>query len=121
LRAEPVAESQEARTAEMVALPSAAVDRECLTAVLGADCVQAGGNLGERRVPRNRLVRAVGAAAERRRQAIRVVAVPLQTLRLLTEVSLRPFVGTVAAQARDPATLRRDLEAAVHVTEVAEG
>src|SRR6185436_18481133 len=61
VRAERVAERQEARAAEVVALPAATVEREGLTAVLGADRVQAGGDLGERRLPRDRFVRTVGA------------------------------------------------------------
>jgi len=120
-RAEHVAERQEVRAAEVVALSAAAVERERLAAVLGPDRVQTGRDLGERGVPQDRLVRSVGTAPKRRRQAIGVVAVPLETLRLLTEIPLRARVRAVAAHACDLAPLGRDLEAAVHVTEDAEG
>src|SRR4029453_17668617 len=96
-------------------LPAAAIDRERVTAVLGADRVQAGGDLGERRLPRDCLVRAVEAAAKRRRQAVGVVTVPLQALRLLAEVSLRARVRAIAAHPGYLAPLRCDLEAAVHI------
>ena len=76
----------------MVALPTAAVERERLAAVLGAERIQAGGDFGERGLPRNGLVRAVGAAAKGRRQAVGMVAVPLEPLRLLTEIPLRARV-----------------------------
>ena len=50
-----------------------------------------------------------------------MVAVPLEALRLLAEIALRADVGAVAADARDLATIGRDLEAAVHVAEDAGG
>jgi hypothetical protein len=120
-RAEQVVERQKIGAAEVVALTAAAPECERLAAVFGVDRVQASGDLGESRVPRDRLVRAVGAAAKRRRQTIGVVTVPLQTLRLLAEVPLRPLVRAIAAHARDLSPLRLHLEAAVHVAEDAKG
>ena len=64
---------------------------------------------------------AVGTAAERGREPVPVLAVPLQPLRLLAEVALRSRVGAVAAHFDDAAAVGRDLEPTVHVAENARG
>jgi hypothetical protein len=59
----------------MIPLAAAAVIEDRLAAVRVLDGAEAGGDLGDRGVPVDRLEGAVGAAAERRRQAIAAVLV----------------------------------------------
>jgi hypothetical protein len=74
--------------AEMIALTATAVIEDLVAAELVADGMKASGNLGNRRIPVNRLVAAVRLATHRRRQPVGAVLVEVQALRLLAHVAL---------------------------------
>ena len=101
-------------TAEVVALTAAAVEQDLVAAVLGDDVLEALRDLGDRGVPVDRLERAVGAAAQRRREPVRAVLVVVDAQTLLARVALRRRVGLVAAHPRDRRPVDADLEPAVH-------
>ena len=114
-RTEVIAQRGEPGGAEVIALTAAAVECNRVAAVLGVQRVQPRGDLPERGLPGHRLVGAVRGAPQRRRQPVGMIAVPLQTLRLLAQVACRAPVRPVAADARDRAAVGGDLESAVHV------
>src|SRR5258705_2370686 len=106
-------------TARNIALPSAAIERKRIAAVRGADLIQALRDLAQRRIPGDWLEAAVGAPAQRSRQAIRLILVVVEPLRLLTSIALGIRMQFVAAHLDYPAPLSDDLDSAVDVAEVA--
>ena len=107
--------------AEMVALPAAAVEEDAVPAVLGDDVLEAGGDLGDGRVPVDLLERAVRPAAQGRGQPVRVALVMADPQTLLARVALRAGVGLVAADPGDGPALCADLQPAVDAAEDAGG
>src|SRR6185295_3141555 len=74
-------------------------------------------DLGDRGVPVDRLVRAVGAPAHRAREPVARVLVVVEPQTLLARVALRPRVRLVAADARDATPLGAHLDPAVDAAE----
>src|ERR1700682_6080382 len=107
------------RTTRNIPLPSAAIERERLAAVCRADMVEALRYLTHRRLPGDRLEVAVGAPAQRSRQAIGLVLIVVEPLSLLTSITLGIRMQFVAAHFDYPAPLSDDLDTAVDVAEVA--
>ena len=92
--------------AEMIALPAAAVVEDRLATVLVADRLQPGSNLGDRRLPVDLLVGAVGATPERVEDSLGApVLVVIEAQRLLAGVALRGGVRLVAADPLEPAAI----------------
>ena len=99
--AERVARRRAVAAAEVVALAAAAVEEDRRAAVGVDDVTEAGGDLGDGRVPVDRLERAVGPPAQRRGQAVRTVLVVVEAQGLLARVALGGRVGLVAADPSD--------------------
>ena len=88
-RAERLEERAAVRAAEVVTLAAAAVVEDLVPAVGVADALEAGGDLGDRGVPVDFLVAAVGPSTHRGGQAVAVVLVVIQAQRLVAGVALR--------------------------------
>src|SRR5581483_3381143 len=110
---------------QMVALATTAVVEDRLTAVLGADGPQPGGDLGDGGVPADLLVGAVGPAAQRAQHPLgAAVLVAVQPQRLLAGVALGarvPLVAPHLLQAAAVGATEADLEAAVALAQDAGG
>src|SRR5207302_1337725 len=110
--------------AKVIALPAAAVIEDCRSAVGVAHARESGGDFGDRRVPVDRFVAAVGTTTHRRGEPVAAVLVVVEAQRLLARVALRCRVGLVAADPLEPATVRSaqtDFDAAVALAEDARG
>src|SRR6266850_5946284 len=124
-RIEGVARSQRAQqagdigAAGMIALAATAIERKALAAVRGMDLAHPLGDLGDRRLPRDLFEGAVGPPPQRRGQPVLVMGIVGNPRRLVAQVALRLWIRFVAAHLDDAAVLDRDLEAAIHVAEVA--
>src|SRR5689334_19384917 len=103
----------------MVALPAAAIERNRLPAMALRDLAQPCRDFGNRHLPRDRVEAAVGAPAQRRRQAIAVMGIERDAGGLVAEIALRFRIVAVAAHLCDPVVLDQHLDAAVHVAEIA--
>jgi len=85
------------RRAEVVALPTAAVEEDLVAAVLGPDGRQPLGDLGDRGVPVDLLIGPVGTPSQRARQPDRPRLVVVEPQRLLAGVALGARMRLVAA------------------------
>jgi len=107
--------------AGMVALTAAAIQRKALAAVAVDDFTKLGRDLGNRRVPVDRLEAAVGTAAQRRGQAVAVMGIKGDTRGLVAEIALRFRIVAVAPHLGDAVVLDHHLESAIDVAEIAGG
>ncbi|CCE12270.1 hypothetical protein BRAS3843_990029 [Bradyrhizobium sp. STM 3843] len=105
--------------AGVVALPAAAIERDALATVLLHDIAQAHCDLPNRGIPVDLLEAAVGAAPERRGQAVLVTRIVGNARRLVADVTLRFRVLTVAAHLRDAAVLDQHLDATIDIADIA--
>ena len=120
-RAERAQQRRRVGAAGMVALAAAAIEREALAAVAIHDLAQFRGDLRNRRIPVDRIKTAVGAAAQRRGQAIPVMGVEGDARRLVAEIALRFRIVAVAAHFGDAVVIDQHLEAAIDVAQIAGG
>ena len=107
--------------AEMVTLPAAAVVEDLVPAVGIGDALEARGDLGNRGVPVDFLVAAVGTPAHGGGQPIAVVLVVVQPQRLVAGVTLRGGMVLVAADLGEVATVELHDDAAVAFAQDAGG
>ena len=96
LRAEGGAGGPPVGAAQVVPLAAAPVVEDRLAAVGGPHVVEAGGDLGDRRVPVDLLEGPVGAPAQRGRQPVAAVLVVVEAQGLLARVARAGGVGLVA-------------------------
>ena len=120
-RTEGFQERPAVRPAEVVPLATAAVVEDLVAAVGVADVCEALGDLGDRGVPVDLLVAAVGAAPHRRGQPGAVVLVVVQAQRLVAGVALRTRMVLVSADLRERAAFGLDDDSAVALAEDARG
>ena len=107
--------------AEVVTLPAAAVVEDLVAAVGIADVCETLGDLGDRGVPVDLLVAAVGTAPHGRGQPGAVVLVVVEAQCLVTGVTVRARMVLVAADLRQRAALGLYDDSAVALTEDARG
>jgi hypothetical protein len=107
--------------AGMVALAAAAIKRKALAAVAVHDLAQSCGDFRNRRVPVDRVKTAVGAAAQRRGQAIPVMGVEGDACCLVAEITFRFRIVAVAADFCDAVVIDQHLQAAINVAQIAGG
>src|SRR4029079_14403092 len=109
------------RAAEMVALPAAAVVEDLVAAVRVGDAPEARRDLGNRGVPVDFLIAAVGAPAHGGGQPVAIVLVVIQPQRLVAGVPLRGGMVLVAADLGEVAAVELHDDAAVALAEDACG
>ncbi len=105
----------------MVSLAAAAVVEDLLAAVGVADVFEALGDLGDRGVPVDLLVAAVGASPHRGRQPAAVVLVVIEPQRLVARVALRRRMLLVTADLGQRAALELHDDATVALAQDAGG
>ncbi len=120
-RAERFEERAAVGTAEMIALPAAAVVEDLVPTVVVGDSPKPVGDLRNRGVPIDFLVTAVGAAPHRGAQPGRVVLVEVQPQRLIAGVAGRGGMGLVAPDLRQMTALGLYDDAAVALAQDAGG
>src|SRR5713226_485588 len=99
-------------------LSSTTIECERIAAVLRADVVQPLRYLAERGVPCDWLEAAIGAPAQRRRQAIGLILIVVKPLSLLAGIAFGIRMQFVAAHLHHPPPLGDDLDSAVDVAEI---
>src|ERR1700736_6745806 len=105
----------------MVTLAAAAVVENLVAAVGVTNVLDALPDFGDRSVPVDFLVAAVGGSAHRGRQPVGVVLVVVEPQRLVAGVALRGRVVLVAADLGEVATVELHDDAAVALTQDARG
>ena len=120
-RTERLEERAAVGAAEMVTLPAAAVVEDLVAAVRVADVLEARGDLGDRGVPVDFLVAAVGPSTHRGRQPAAVVLVVIEPQRLVAGVALRCRVFLVTADLGELAAFELHDDAAVAFAQDARG
>ena len=105
--------------AGMIALAAAAIKRKAFSAVTLDHLAQARRDLRDRGVPVDFVESAVGAAAQRRGQPVLVMRIERNARGLVAEIALRLRVLAVAAHLGNFALVDQNLEAAIHVAEIA--
>jgi hypothetical protein len=118
-RAKRAEERASIEAAGVIALSTAAVEREALAAVTVDNPVQPLGDLQDRIIPTDRLEATVRAAPERRGEAIAVMDVIGYARGLVAEIALRLRMVAVAAHLGDAPLLHQNFDPAVDVAEIA--
>ena len=103
----------------MIALPTAAIECERLTAVTASNVAQALRNLADSGIPVYSFKAAVASLSKRRGEAIGMILIIVEPLRLLTRVASGGRMRAVAANLHDLPPLGHRLDAAVDVAEAA--